>query len=133
MGRWVHRLLEKDPESLSGVCAHCGPVTLREDRKGTLRCDVGWREQHRSTSRESEYRAPIGPCDICGEEAQLHRDHDHSCCPGGRSSGCDNCRRGLLCRSCNIGLGMFSDDPSKLKKALDYLERSQVAPAEAAT
>jgi hypothetical protein len=31
--------------------------------------------------------------------------------------------RGLLCSKCNVGLGYFSEDPEKLKKAIQYLKR----------
>jgi hypothetical protein len=30
--------------------------------------------------------------------------------------------RGWLCHHCNTGLGSFSDDLARLKKAVDYLE-----------
>jgi nitrate/TMAO reductase-like tetraheme cytochrome c subunit len=32
--------------------------------------------------------------------------------------------RGILCRSCNIGLGHFMTDPALLRAAADYLERN---------
>lgn len=55
-----------------------------------------------------------GRCAICGDppkRKQLAIDHDHR---GGRV-------RALLCHPCNMALGLFRDDPERLRKALDYL------------
>lgn len=51
-----------------------------------------------------------------------HVDHDHSCCPAGRS--CGKCIRGLLCSNCNQGLGRFRDNPDLLNRAADYLRKN---------
>lgn len=63
-----------------------------------------------------------GLCAICGNpETQTSNtgvvkslcvDHDHNT---GRV-------RGLLCNSCNRGLGFLGDDPAILRAAADYLE-----------
>lgn len=66
-------------------------------------------------------------CAICrvpfeaGRYNRVHIDHDHACCPAGGS--CGECVRGMLCRSCNQGLGLLDDDPARLRAAADYLER----------
>ena len=62
-----------------------------------------------------------GKCAICLKKdiRELSVDHDHFCCDGNYS--CGNCVRGLLCKSCNMGLGNFDDDVDKLLKAIDYL------------
>ncbi len=69
--------------------------------------------------------AQAGRCACCNAAApggrwqQWHVDHDHSCCPGYRS--CGRCVRALLCASCNLGLGHFNDDVSRLHAAITYL------------
>lgn len=70
--------------------------------------------------------AQDGVCAICGGVNQngnaLSVDHDHGCCPSSSRS-CGKCIRGLLCSSCNHGLGRMKDDPARLRAAADYLER----------
>jgi len=67
-----------------------------------------------------------GKCAICridkpGGVGRWHLDHDHNCCPQPRKV-CGKCIRGILCASCNIGLGNFKDNPALLKLAAVYLE-----------
>jgi hypothetical protein len=66
-----------------------------------------------------------GKCAVClasepGGQGQWHIDHDHACCPD-RKKSCGQCVRGLLCHSCNTGLGQFQDDPDLLLAAIAYL------------
>lgn len=64
-------------------------------------------------------------CRICGRtdngKRNFHVDHDHAC-KEGTCPGCNNCVRGLLCHSCNHGLGNFRDNPALLTAAIQYLE-----------
>lgn len=57
-------------------------------------------------------------CAICGglptRTKNLHVDHCHE----------TGVVRGLLCDSCNLGLGKFRDDPVMLDKAAAYLRAS---------
>lgn len=58
-----------------------------------------------------------GVCGICAREPRpgklLHVDHDH-----------DTMKfRGLLCSKCNQALGVFGDNESGIKRALDYLRK----------
>lgn len=54
-------------------------------------------------------------CKICKEYKKLVVDHDHTTLK----------IRGLLCTGCNLGLGAFEDDTSKLENAIRYLQESQ--------
>lgn len=64
-----------------------------------------------------------GGCAICGATAEdngraLAIDHDHACCPGsGARVGevCGQCVRGLLCSPCNIAVGYFEAEETRMK------------------
>ena len=62
-------------------------------------------------------------CAICRKSFidTPHIDHCHDCCPQLKS--CKNCRRDLLCKDCNLGLGRFHDDPVILGRAIDYVAK----------
>ena len=68
-------------------------------------------------------------CAICGFTGPLVVDHDHEA--AGRhghdpARGCWVCVRGKLCDYCNTGLGKFGDDPERLRRAADFLERALI-------
>ena|ERR1022692_284954 len=71
-----------------------------------------------------------GVCAICLLIPKLNKSgqpgfyiyHDHECCPGHYS--CGKCVRGLLCHSCNTGIGFLKDSVQMLKSAISYLRRS---------
>lgn len=59
-----------------------------------------------------------GTCAICGKKQKNGRKHENL--------SIDHCHttgkvRGLLCRKCNLGLGLFGDTTDGVQKALDYL------------
>ena len=64
-----------------------------------------------------------GVCAICGTAEwggrydRPHTDHDHA----------TGIFRGILCDFCNRGLGMFRDDPARLRAAAAYLEKAIAA------
>lgn len=62
-----------------------------------------------------------GRCWICLRlpgRRRLSVDHDHKIGHGKKEA-----VRGLLCFKCNLGLQRFNDDPARLHRAGDYLER----------
>lgn len=71
-----------------------------------------------------------GLCYLCKEPLDadtknVHVDHDHNCCSGQRS--CGKCVRGLACQLCNQGIGQFKDDPDRMRKVADNLEKANDA------
>lgn len=61
-----------------------------------------------------------GLCALGGEPlpqnvSEIHVDHDHE----------TGIIRGLLCKSHNVGLGMFNDDCELLEKAIDYIKKAK--------
>ncbi len=67
------------------------------------------------------YNEQSGVCKICGNQQnvgiKLDVDHDHGT---GKV-------RGLLCRHCNIALGLLKDDKSLVLKVLNYLVDSSTS------
>ena len=71
-----------------------------------------------------ERQLHLGSCALCGKKdagRSLCSDHDHLCCPDGRS--CGKCTRDFLCHKCNKALGLFGDSPDRLRDAASYIER----------
>lgn len=77
-----------------------------------------WRYGITEEQWQALYTAQKGLCAICEvtfsderKSTKAHVDHCHK----------TDAIRGLLCDSCNTGLGRFHDNPETLKKAIDYL------------
>lgn len=62
---------------------------------------------------EEKVKNVCGKCEICGLYLgeSLCADHDHE---SGEF-------RGLLCKNCNMGIGMMKDSPTILQAAIEYL------------
>ena len=76
-------------------------------------------EDYQNMLSSQDYR-----CAICGvhqddQKIRMSVDHDHKCCPGLFS--CGKCLRGLLCRNCNLTLGVLKDEEEILQAAINYL------------
>jgi hypothetical protein len=109
--------------------------TAPAHREGACEGHGGWSRQlfNRYGITAEQYNALLvaqhGCCAICrrppmaaGRMKRLVVDHDHACCPGGKS--CGKCVRGLLCHWCNRVLGLARDDPARLLAAIAYLEHT---------
>lgn len=63
------------------------------------------------------YEQQDGRCEGCSDPLlpgpQTHVDHDHT----------TGQVRGLLCKQCNMGLGLLKDSPTVLRQLAAYLER----------
>jgi hypothetical protein len=79
----------------------------------------------RANASKAGYRARVKywfgkKCAICGgppkHGSRLHTDHCHA----------TGVVRGLLCITCNAGLGQFRDSPDLVMAALDYLKNGGV-------
>lgn len=58
-----------------------------------------------------------GGCQICGRTEELVVDHDHH----------TSDVRGILCRTCNAGIGLLGDDVELLKRAVSYLAEGELS------
>jgi len=132
-----HVLSDIDTETMTGTCSQCGPGAtvvraskLRENQR--FRCRVAVRKDSLTPVRKrhqwkrrgidltwEEHQAMLeaqqGRCAIC--ERPMDQPHVDHCHDTGKV-------RGLLCSSCNNGLGRFADDPARLRAAATYLERA---------
>ena len=100
-------------------CPRCTTLVRRED------CSSGYckpcsrnyiLEKRYGVTREQYDQMTASGCLICGTldggKKGFHVDHCHT----------TNAVRGVLCHGCNVGLGMFKDDPERLRRAAQYLE-----------
>lgn len=117
---------DKVPHVGKGLCGNCGRKTWQQknrskERRRTLLRFYGLTPEQ----FESLWEVQEGRCKICKKlppakliirRNQLHTalqvDHDHK----------NKIVRGLLCGSCNRGLGFFFDDPDLLIAAAAYLK-----------
>ena len=58
-------------------------------------------------------------CAVCGEPFVVGKTRRAPCADHCHKTGR---KRGVLCRGCNLALGIFRDDPSLLRRAAAYLE-----------
>ncbi len=118
------RDLQAFPRSKSGKKgrgAYCRPCHSVHSQATTTRLHGSTRQYHlkrRYGMTEADFDRVLaeqgGVCAICGAADPRHVDHDH------RSGGV----RGILCFTCNGGLGLFRDSELYLSRAIGYLRDS---------
>jgi hypothetical protein len=105
----------RHPDGLSHQCRKCN-----RDKHRLANYGMTWDQYQELLATQG------GMCAICGRQCSSGRmlavDHDHACCPDPGKS-CGRCVRGLLCGSCNQGIGSLGDAPDRLRAAAAYLER----------
>lgn len=115
--RWIHRISNVNPEQRTGDCLSCGPGVRLISRGGNKwRCYEDSRLRAfkwKQASRQVRRSVLLDACEICGGADDLKWDHDHS----------SSEFRGTLCNRCNLGLGLFKDNPESLRAAIRYLSR----------
>jgi recombination endonuclease VII len=135
---YVHRLSDKNTETMTAVCASCGPVRMRwkaagKGRNKTLACAQARVIEHRARADRLPFLTrPHGldlieaqdfregkVCALCGSDNGLVVDHCHE---SGQI-------RDVLCAGCNKGLGFFRDDPELLVKAAEYVRHHKTRAA----
>lgn len=105
---------ESAEREISSYCRPCHNLNGRESRErhgGSRRYHLRKRYGIEPEQFDGLVAEQGGICAICREAAPTHLDHDHET---GRV-------RGVLCVSCNNGLGLFRDDIARLRQALNYL------------
>lgn len=115
------------PHAAFGLCHAC----YFKERK--IR-DPEFKERQRRLSKESKLRTLYGLTSQAYKELQRGQNNECAVCfvyyPDGSGLAVDHCHstgtvRGLLCDSCNKGLGMFRENLDALKGAMNYLSRSK--------
>jgi len=135
----LHRIKHKRIRNGLATCNRCSKEKPSDKfpklNYGTYLCDICVREEnekhqlHRQGCSDQQLRTLLevqnGRCAICGashghrscydRKCRLAVDHDHRT---GKV-------RGLLCNSCNRGLGRFKDSIENLEAAIRYLKWEQ--------
>ena len=74
--------------------------------------DSEWRKKGIDPQQARQAFAKSNQCQICRSTTRLVPDHSHD----------TGIVRGILCNKCNLGIGLFSDNPELLQNAVGYLQ-----------
>jgi hypothetical protein len=135
--------MEGPPKSANGTKTHCPHGHVYDDKNTTIVRSRGVvvSRKCRACQNAANYRNKItrygltpatyeallaaqgGKCACCGVAAnrdgrRMFIDHDHA----------TGMVRGILCNSCNLGIGALGDSVDGVRRALAYLERAHNEP-----
>jgi hypothetical protein len=96
-----------------GLVVYCRACSKERHRRDHLKRNFGLTPQQLAERIASQG----GVCAICRDGKPEHIDHDHE----------TGQVRGVLCGPCNMGLGLFKDEPARLEAASTYLQRARFA------
>lgn len=104
--RWLGgEIFTIDQSRGTGKASLCRPCNSRR----STRSRYGLTQEEEQTLRDQA----VDGCPICKRTGQtMVIDHDHK----------TGAVRSYLCSRCNVGLGLFADDPELLGRAISYLK-----------
>jgi len=100
------------------LCRHCNNLHVALNKS-----------EYRPRLMRRLYEEQHGLCPVCDKPLDLedspHLDHPHSAEAMHDVHTLAAAVTGLLHRNCNVGLGMLNDDPTVLRRAAGYIERTR--------
>ncbi|MFI5639248.1 endonuclease VII domain-containing protein [Streptomyces goshikiensis] len=103
-----HSEWDRNRTASDGLSTRCKACRAIEGRGSHLKRSYGITE----AERDAIIAAQGGVCFLCLRAPAVHVDHCHKT---GRV-------RGVLCLNCNVGVGLFKEDPDRMRRAAEYLE-----------
>lgn len=114
-------------EGYKTQCKKCHNEYVRttwyvKNKQKQIDANAKWKANNKAKVLASRYKCDveiienllaIGICQICDSEDNLVIDHDHE----------TGFVRGILCHTCNTGLGKLGDTVDRVRRALGYLEQ----------
>lgn len=111
----LFRKVSQAKHGYDAICKECHNRAAKENYKHK-KSQMKHQARVRYGISLEEYYSRLGKeCELCGKEAPLCYDHDHTT---GKF-------RGTLCRSCNAAIGHLGDNLEGLQRAIRYLEKAQ--------
>ena len=121
----VFRPSKLNPDKKVGICPHCQEGKIRQQqkyghsKKGLYTARKGKLKHYFNLTIDGYdqiFSEQNGVCAICNKKCKtgqrLSVDHNHQ----------TGAVRGLLCKKCNVAIGLFSDKIDLLTNAISYLK-----------